>query len=61
MPAKRNFLPCFMFLVPWKIKVKNKTQNTLIKWDSPRSEELVFNCLDKNYIFQMTRFNHTMI
>ena len=43
MPAKWNFLPCFIFLVPLKIKVKNKTQNRLIKWDSQRSEELVFN------------------
>ena len=33
MPAKWNFVPCFIFLVPLKSncsKVKNKTQNTLI-------------------------------
>ena len=34
MPAKKNFLPKFIFLVPLKnnnSKVKNKTQNTLLK------------------------------
>ena len=41
MPAKWNFLPCFLFLVPLKIKVKNKTQNALITRDSQRSDELV--------------------
>ena len=45
MPAKWNFLPCFIFLVPLKnnsSKVKNKTQNILIKWDTQSSEEVVF-------------------
>ena len=37
MPTKWNSLTCFIFLVPLKnntSKVKNKTQNTLIKWDT---------------------------
>ena len=41
MPAKWNFLPCFLFLVPLKIKVKNKTHNALTTRDSQRSDELV--------------------
>ena len=44
MPAKWNFLQCFIILVPLKnnsSKVKNKTENTLIKWDTKSSEELV--------------------
>ena len=42
MPAKWNVLPCF--IEPLKnntSKVKNKTQNLLIKWDNQSSEELV--------------------
>ena len=46
MPAKWNFLPCFLFLVPLNnsSKVKNKTQSTLINWDTQSSEQLVFSC-----------------
>ena len=44
MPPKWNFLLCFKFLTPLKnnsSKVKNKTQNTLIKWDTQSSKQLV--------------------
>ena len=44
MPAKWNFLPCFVVLIPLKnnsLRVKNKTQEALIKWDIQSSEELV--------------------
>ena len=46
MPAKWNFLQCLIFLVPLKdnsSQVENKTQNTLIKWDTQSREELVLN------------------
>ena len=44
MPPTWNFLPCFVFLIQLKknsSKVKNKTQNTLIKWDTQNGKELV--------------------
>ena len=43
MPAKWNFLPYFIFLIPLKnisLKVTNKTQNTIVNWDTQISEEL---------------------
>ena len=53
MPAKWNFLPCFIFLVLLKIKVKNKTQNALIMRDSQRSDELVIVLHGKILILKM--------
>ena len=50
MPAKWNFLQCFLFLILLKnnsSEVKNETQNILVKWDTQSSEELVLN----NYFF----------
>ena len=47
MPAKWNILPCFIFLIPLKTtgsKVKNKTWNTVIKWSTQGSKELVLMC-----------------
>ena len=44
MPAKWNILPCFILLIPLKTtssKVKNKTWNTVIKWSTQGSKELV--------------------
>ena len=44
MQVKWSFLPYFIFIAPLennRWKVKNKTQNTLRKWDFQRSEELV--------------------
>ena len=41
---KLKFSECFIVLVLFKnnsLKVKIKTQNTLIKWETERSEELV--------------------
>ena len=46
MPAKWNFLQCFLFLILLKnnsSEVKNETQNILVKWDTQSSEELVLN------------------
>ena len=47
MPAKQNILPCFIFLIlltTINSKVNNKTWNTLIKWDTQVSEELILMC-----------------
>ena len=47
MPAKQNILPCFIFLIlltTVNSKVNNKTWNTLIKWDTQVSEELILMC-----------------
>ena len=44
MPSAWNFLPCFIFLIQLKnnsSKVKNKTQNTLIKHDTQSGKDLV--------------------
>ena len=44
MPAKQNILPCFIFLIlltKINSKVNNETWNTLIKWDTQVSEELI--------------------
>ena len=56
MPAKWNFhfLPCFIFLVPLKIKVKNKTQNRLIKWEL--KWRIIF-CVWENPNFENAAFN----
>ena len=43
MPSTWNFLPCFIFLIRLKnnsSKVKNKTQNTLIKDDTQSGKDL---------------------
>ena len=47
MPAKQNILPCFIFLIlltTINSKVNNKTWNTLIKWVTQVSEELILMC-----------------
>ena len=44
MPPAPNYVPCFVFLIRLKnnsSKVKNKTQSTLIKWDTQSGNELV--------------------
>ena len=44
MPPKWNFILCFKFLISLKnnsSKVKNKIQNTLIKWDTQGRKQLV--------------------
>ena len=53
MPAKWNFLPSFIFLILWKnnsSKVKDKTQNTLMKWDTQSSEELVLKAVSATFL-----------
>ena len=59
MPPTWNFLPCFVFLIWLKnnsSKVKNKTQNTLIKWDTQSGKELVLRkilILEQNVVWIM--------
>ena len=64
IPGKGNFLPCFIFLIRLKnnsSKVRNKTQNTLIKWDTQSSEELVLTrktaILERSVVFNFKFWN----